>query len=181
MPQIWVQQDGQESPWAVVPLDGEGDVYYLTGDPHRPVVFGTREGTGWPAYVMRHPGSGGQERWLLFASGQTRVSVNGVNLELAMRAMRDKDELHVGESIMFFSTEQLARVAPFPGIGKPAKCPRCKLEILPGTPAVRCPSCGVWHHQSEDTPCWTYAEKCAAFCEQPTTLKGSLQWVPEGL
>ena len=182
MAQLWVLQDDQERPWAVVPLDGSADVHYLTGDPQQPVVSDTHDESRWPAYVIWHSGSGGQDKWMLFASGhQARVSVNGASLGIAMRCLTDKDEIHVGDSIMFFSTEQLARVSSFPGIGKPAKCPRCKLEIRPGTPAVKCPNCGVWHHQSEDSPCWTYAEKCAAFCDQPTSLEGSFRWVPEVL
>ena len=182
MPQLWIQQNDQEPPWAVVPLDEEEDVHYLTGDSQRPVVSGVREEPECPAYVIRHPDPGGQESWLLFAaSGQTHVSVNGVSVELGVRSLTDKDEIQAGECVMFFSMERLARMSTFPGIGKPCKCPRCQSEIHPGSPAVQCPGCSVWHHQSEESPCWTYAEKCAAFCDQPTSLEGSFQWAPEAL
>ena len=181
MPQIWIQQEGQEPPWAIVPLSGPQDVYHLTGDPQRPVVGGSREGENWPAYFIRHPGPGGTDLWVLFSSGQSRVAVNGVGLEIGMRALRDKDEIHVGECVLFFSTEQVAQIVPFPGGGKPCKCARCSLEIAPGTPAVACPRCGAWHHQSQELPCWTYAPMCAALGDQSTTLDGAFRWAPEVL
>lgn len=179
MTQIWITQQDPKYPWAAVSLDDCGEVFFLTGDPDQPVVAGASNGAQGAAYVIRHPNSDGRDRWMLFASCQMRVSVNGLILEIGMRTLRDKDEIRVGETVMFFSTEQIAQVLPFPGIGKPCKCPRCQSEILVGTPAVRCPHCGVWHHQSEESPCWTYAEKCAAFCDQSTALDSGLQWVPE--
>ena len=184
MPQLWVLQEDQEPAYAVVPLDGGADVYYLSGDLRDPVALGARDGSGWPAYVIRHSGAGGRDRWLLYASGQAPVSINGMNLDLGMRRLGDKDQIRVGASAMFFSTEELPRVVPFPGIGKPCICPRCKQPIVEGTPAVQCPKCGIWHHQCPETelPCWTYGKNCAAaLCDYPTAMDGNLQWAPEGL
>ena len=181
MPQLYVQQESQEPPFDVIPLDGGADVYYLSGDPLRPVVSSPRESAGCPAYVIRHSGPGGLDRWLLFASGETPVTINGVSLDLGMRRLGDKDEIRVGPSAMFFSAERVAVVVPFPGIGKKCICPRCKQEIVVGTPAVQCPGCRAWHHQSEELPCWTYAPTCAAHCGQATAMDGALQWVPEAV
>jgi hypothetical protein len=78
---------------------------------------------------------------------------------------------------VFFSLERLARVVPFDGVDK-SHCPRCQTVIERGTPAVRCPQCGVWHHESDEFRCWTYSPTCA-LCDQPTELEGSFRWTPE--
>jgi hypothetical protein len=163
-------------------LDDAKDALCLTGEPHRPVVTGADAEAQWPAYVVRHAhkNASGQDGWLLLTSGQIRVSINGDRLDLGIRALRDKDEIRANESTMLFSNDQLARVLLFPGIGRPCKCPRCQLEIEIGSPAVRCPSCGIYHHQSEDSPCWTYAEKCT-ICGRSTSLGEGSLWTPEGL
>ena len=80
----------------------------------------------------------------------------------------------------FFSTESLTRVEPLPE-DVFATCPRCKQAIPPGSMAVRCPSCGVWHDQRDEKPCWTYAERCAACQNQPTALDADFRWTPEDL
>ena len=183
MAQLWIRQnDAEPSAWAVVCLDDSGDTLCLTGEPHRPVVTGAGGEAQWPAYVVRHADrdASGQDGWLLFASGQMRVSINGDRLDLGVRALRDKDEIRVNEATMLFSNDQLARVLPFPGIGRPCQCPRCQSEVELGSPAVRCPVCGIYYHQSGDTPCWTYAEKCAV-CDRPTSLEDRCLWTPEGL
>lgn len=181
MAHVFALQENQSPPWGIIPLEGS-DVYYLRGDPDCPVAVCADGSPPGPAYLMRHPGPNGQDTWLLFASGHENVSINGQRLDLAIRCLRHKDEVRLGRSVLLFSLEEQAGVVSFPGIGKPCKCARCKQEILPGTPAVRCPNarCGVWHHQSQESPCWTYAETCAALCGQPTSLEAGLQWVPEG-
>jgi hypothetical protein len=118
------------------------------------------------------------EGWVVV--GPPAVSVNGSRLDLGIRVLRDRDELRAGGGRVFFSTETLAVVVPFPGAGKPTFCPRCKLEIALGSPVVRCPGCGVYHHQSEEFPCWVYAPRCA-LCDHPTALDAGYRWVPEDL
>jgi hypothetical protein len=86
--------------------------------------------------------------------------------------------LESGE-VIYFSTEEAARVMPFAG-PTGVSCPRCRSEIRAGEPAVKCPGCGVFHHEIEDRNCWTYAPTCA-LCAQPTPLDHPLQWTPEGL
>ena len=85
-----------------------------------------------------------------------------------MRVLRDRDEILLpgiprndGEQAdvadaepqrLFFSTERLAVVEPFPGGAKAVFCSRCKQVIDSGHRAVRCPSgrCGLWHHESAE-------------------------------
>jgi len=119
-----------------------------------------------------------RESWVLV--GPPAVRVNGSPLDTGIRALRDRDELLAGGVRTFFSTEVLATVVPFPQSEKTTFCARCKLAITSGAPAVQCPQCGVWHHQSEELPCWTYAPRCA-MCDQPTALDAGFRWMPEEL
>jgi len=81
---------------------------------------------------------------------------------------------------MFFSTERLATTEAYPGSPSRAFCPRCTQVIAVGEQAVRCPGCGLWHHGTEQLPCWTYGE-CCAVCSQPTGVDAGFQWTPEEL
>jgi hypothetical protein len=121
--------------------------------------------------------SGGEpESWV--AIGSPALHVNGVALDVGIRVLRDRDEVRVGDARAYFSAEALPVVVAFPGAERPVFCPRCQQEIAPQSAAVRCPSCGVWHHQADELPCWTYDAKCA-LCDQPTALDGGLRWSPE--
>ncbi|KKM06263.1 hypothetical protein LCGC14_1745730 [marine sediment metagenome] len=183
MPQIWAEQDNGKSPWAVLPLDGEAEVFYLTGEASRPVTVERGEGARSPAaYIIRHAGSKGTQRWMLFSNPDGRVSVNGRRVLLGVRALRDKDELRVGQCRMFFSTHGLAVVESCTDLGKSARCVRCDRPLVKGQPVVRCPApkCGAWHHQFAGWECWTYGPKCTC-CEQSTELDGSYTWTPEEL
>ena len=129
------------------------------------------------AQLLRCTTDGG-DAWVLV--GPPAVRVNGSRLDTGIRVLCDRDELRADGGRTFFSSESLAMVVPFPGGAKTIFCPRCKLEIVPGSPAVRCPQCGVFHHQSDEFPCWTYAARCA-MCDQPTALDAGFRWVPEEL
>ena len=100
---------------------------------------------------------------------------------LGIVALSDRDEIRPADGLpLFFSTETLARVEPFPASGARGFCPRCKQHIEPGTPAVRCPGCSLWYHMSDEFPCWTYAPQCSA-CPQETALDADFRWTPEDL
>jgi len=116
--------------------------------------------------------------WVLI--GNPAVHVNGAPLDAGIRVLRDRDELRVDAHRTFVSTESLATVASFPGGDRAVFCPRCKLQIVPESAAVRCPRCGVWHHQSVELPCWTYAEHCT-LCNQSSGLDAGFGWTPEDL
>jgi len=130
-----------------------------------------------PAMLLRRA-TAEHDVWVLLAAPS--VHVNGARLLTGIRVLHDRDELRAGDRRSFFSTESLAEVVAFPGGERPVFCPRCKLEIAPTSPAVRCPQCRVWHHQSEEFPCWTYGERCA-MCDQPTALDAGFRWSPEEL
>ena len=121
--------------------------------------------------------------WFLLASPDAGVLINGVRLGSGIRRLADRDSIRVaGGSAAYFSIEQLAAVETF-AAAESVYCPRCKLEIERGHAVVRCPSCGVFHHEraAEGQTCWTYAPTCA-LCDQPTDLDNSeFRWTPGGL
>jgi hypothetical protein len=160
--------------WAVTPLPARSvDLRALQRRSARP------DDEPRPSVWLFHEGTPGQQRWHLVAIG--RVFVNGVPVLGGLRVLSDRDEIRVaGVETWFFSTEELARVEPMPVAGKPIVCPRCRQRIDTDILAVKCPACSLWHHQSDDLPCWTYAPTCA-LCPQPTQLDSGFQWTPVGL
>jgi len=118
-------------------------------------------------------------RWALVPGAGSRLHVNGVPLGgLGLRVLEHKDEISLpGIGLAFFSTEEPAVVVPFPDAGRTVFCGRCLDPIDPGTPAVLCPHCRVWHHQLDERECFTY-DVCSG-CRRPTSLGQELQWTPE--
>lgn len=121
-----------------------------------------------------------REVWLLMAGSKADVRINGVAMPGGLRLLSDRDEIRIGQERFFFSTETLAAAVEFPGASRPVICQRCKDSIVEGTPAVRCPQCGVWHHQTDRLPCWSYADTCAS-CSQVTDFEAGYRWTPEDL
>ena len=134
-----------------------------------------------PAVELRRVGAAAGDDWALLATPVARVAINGVPHRIGLAVLDDLDEIRLDErGAAFFSTETLAVVEPYPTAGPRGFCPRCKQQIEPASPAVRCPSCGLWHHASAELPCWTYAPLCAA-CAQDTALDAAFRWTPEDL
>jgi len=175
MAHIWVFD---ESKWAVLPLNST--LFSLRQQ--RSVAPQSRESTAWEEEVLLIPtGHRAGETWVLLAGPKAGASINGVRLSLGIRSLRDRDEIRIGgERLFYFSTERLAVMEPFPGSAPNAFCPRCRQAIASGDLAVKCPACGVWHHKSEDLPCWTYSETCA-LCPQATAMDAGYRWTPEGM
>lgn len=119
------------------------------------------------------------EAWYLVCSSGAAVRVNGETIMLGTRMMRDRDELLIEGQRLFFSAEKLAKIVAFQAAAGPAViCARCKQPLKEGDPAVECPSCGAWHHQSQELGCWLYGGSCA-LCDQPTALDAGFRWTPQ--
>ncbi len=132
-----------------------------------------------PPALIRAVNAAGAECWVRVTEDDSGVRLNG-QAPPPIRILADKDEISApGAGRRFFSTERLARVEPFEG-PTDLCCPRCKELIKPGSAVVRCPGCGVVHHQSDEFPCWTHVERCA-LCDYPTALDAGFRWTPQEL
>ena len=123
------------------------------------------------------------DSWALVVALGAPVRVNGVLLPAGLALLADRDEIRVpGSPPLWFSTETIARVGEAPALdGRALRCPRCHLPIDAGSPAVLCPGCRVWHHQSTDRPCFTYKDAPCAACGEGFELNGGFRWLPEEL
>ena len=170
-------EDGKE--WPVARL--EGDRHALRGDAEVSLRPGRAEHAddGSRPLILRVADSPGDERWVVVHTPGSALRINGTALATGIRVLSHRDELRQAgiAGRVFFSLEGLAHVAPFDGV-EGSRCPRCQQPIELGSPAVRCPQCGVWHHESEEYGCWTYSPTCS-LCDQPTELEGGFRWTPE--
>jgi hypothetical protein len=165
--------------WPVAPL--EGDAHTLRGDAEvslRPRPSADADDGARPL-ILRAPSASGDEQWVVIHAPGTGLRINGTALATGIRLLSHRDELRLAgvAGRAFFSLEGLARAAPFDGV-EGSRCPRCQQGIEPGTPAVRCPQCGVWHHESEEFACWSYSPNCA-LCDQHTELDAGFRWTPD--
>ena len=174
MAHLWFRDD--EDIWSVMQLDGRAvDVSVY---PPRSLAEGFRFGEDTLAAVIR-AGAEDSPVWVLLAAAEGDLRINGFAPVAGVRVLQDHDEIRANPSnTLFFSTETLARVAEFPGAERAIFCGRCRQPMQNAEMAVRCPQCGIWYHQTESLPCWTYAPTCA-FDPQPTSLDAGYAWTPE--
>ncbi len=183
MAQLWIRD--HDNVWAVLPLAGR--VVSLTTDGPRlvdkPAVSSGSRGIDAAVFASINGGgeNDGRADWVLLARAGVRVDVNGLPLGTGLRLLRHQDEVRVDDAgTFFFSAETLPEIVPYPDDGQSRHCPRCKDVLKPGTPAVRCPCCALWYHQTDDMPCWTYGSRCGA-CDHPTAMDVGFRWSPEDL
>lgn len=163
--------------WTATRLDSP--VIDLLGEAPLAADASARAGGGGPLLMRTAAAGTARDRWVLVAAARDRVRVNGLPVTDGIRVLDDRDEIVIRDRRMFLSMERIAGVEPFPGIGRVADCARCGKVLLVGQPAVRCPGCGVWHHEAEPLRCWTHAATCR-HCSTPTALGGGLRWLPDG-
>lgn len=170
----------EEGGWAIFPLVSGHHV--LSANPHdtvRTLDASHPEKIG--VLVGRYKNPSGGENWLLKCATTAQVRLNGSPVYLGVHTLIDHDEIVLdGKARFFFSSEELVQVVPFPGAAQPVFCARDKSEIVKGSLAVRCPTCGTWCHQSEDKPCWLYGPTCPVD-DHPTALDAGYRWTPETL
>jgi hypothetical protein len=148
---------------------------------HQPIATPASDGAAVFGRARLLRIAGPPDAWVLVAPADFGIRLNGEPVTLGLTVLSDRDELRIpGAPPRFFSIESIAQVEPFPESTRGGCCPRCRQAIECGTPAVRCPSCGLWHHASDELPCWTYAPTCAA-CAQDTSPDAGFRWTPEEL
>jgi hypothetical protein len=176
MAHLWFRTDDEEESWSTAPLNGHA--VDITASPPRLLTEGFRLGEDTSAAVIR-AGTADSPVWVLLTIQDGEVRVNGFAPVAGIRVLEDRDEIRAAASgTVFFSTESLAHATPFQAAERAIHCPRCRQPLLEGQMAVRCPRCGVWYHQHDGLPCWTYAPTCG-FCPQSTALDAGFQWIPE--
>lgn len=161
-----------------VPL--EAPAYGLRDDPARPRALAAETPGTDARAVLRHCTVGPRTTWVLLTRPDTTLLVNGEPVQ-QIKVLRHRDVLWwAGIDAFYYSTERPVRIEPFPLTGGEACCVRCKVPIKPGSPAVQCGSCSLWHHQDVDRKrdCWTYREVCAACETHPTDFDAGLSWLP---
>ena len=161
--------------WVAEPVTGACGLLHLAPVRYEPGVDAHAD---WQhaCVVIARAGSAGP--WVLVVRSDQRLVHNGLGVAAGIRVLAHMDALALaGHETLYFSTEETPRILPFEGASG-ATCPRCRSDILLGQLSVRCPACGVVHHQMEDCNCWTYAPACAV-CPRVTALDIGLQWTPE--
>ncbi len=184
MAHLWLRDPGlndSKEGWAVLPLECEA-VGLAPMPPHRlPDGGGGRKEAPSFGVGLFRCRQEGHERWILLGGGGRTVWINGLPLTGGIRVLEDRDEIRIDETgSLFFSSEVRAVIEPFPGGDDPVHCARCKSAIEQGTPAVRCPACEIFHHESEERPCWRYRDFCST-CDQITDLDAGFRFTPEDL
>ena len=188
MAHFWIRDNAGE--WTTAPLDDGPNVMSPDGlgvklSTVAEVRTGFSDDTSANAVVVRRHRSAG-DTWVLVAPSGTAVRINGWPLHLGLRVLRDRDELRIGDAEpCFFSTERLAHVETMAETASAACCPRCRQPIAGGSPVVRCPRCGVFHHQTDELPCWGgyQGEPFATCgnCDHPVAAEAEFQWTPANL
>jgi hypothetical protein len=142
-------------------LHQDGRVAWVAEDTDRQALLHPwQETTGAASYLLLvKPGAG--------------VRLNG-RQPLSLSLLQDRDEITLGKTAVYFTTETLPVVVPFPGSADTLFCARCKGALNTGELALQCPGCQLWYHAHDTRPCWTYHTHCV--CAYPT--HGDFVWRP---
>jgi hypothetical protein len=180
MPYLWFVEG--ESRWTALPLselpvDVGTDAPRAVAAEHFPVSINQERCRN--ATVIFPVGEGSSRVNVLVWGGGRSVRVNGLALTTGLRVLADKDEIAIGDRTpLFYTTESVAEIESFAGSAREIFCPRCTLPIGKDKLVVRCPNCGIIHHQDAELGCWTYAAGCAV-CAHPTAMEAGFRWTPE--
>ncbi len=161
--------------WLVAPL--EQPLYALGAGSEPLLPAGSAAASATAAAILCRASDAA--RWALLPRRSAGVRVNGRAVIGGLRLLRDKDEIVINDTRLFFSTERLQRVEPYPDLGRPSVCPRCRTRLEVSLPAVCCPGCGSWCHARPERPCWTYDRTCPV-CSYPTDID-TYTWTPAAL
>ena len=177
-PSLWGKSE--EGTWLATPLPG--DAFELRGSPVRAVAAAAPPTQPGIAAEIRSCSVSGREVWVLLAPRRQEIWVNGRRV-IQMHILRDRDSIWFPgpRTTLYWSTEQLVRIVPYPADLESVSCVRCKLPVEANQLAVQCSSCSLWQHQDAawELECWTYGPLCGGCDTQPTDLGAGFRWRPE--
>lgn len=144
--------------------------------------------SGDESVLIRIRAASGNDSGYALLAVTRALRVNGDPVPTGLRVLRDRDEiLCPGGCRLYFSTEDIAEVVPYPGVdigdsaapAGGARCPRCRCDIERGSDAVACPRCRTFYHCTQARPCYAYHEQCCV-CSGPTTsvAEPAFGWTP---
>jgi hypothetical protein len=165
--------------WGALPLGGSA-YEFIDVDPFvRRVELPAATAGG--EMLLRANGDAATAQWLLVDPPGDKLWVNGREVLLGAHLLADRDEMRFPNGRrLFFCTERLPRVIPFPGAAHEIFCSRCRNPIVKDSLAVECPGCASWSHQTGDLPCWNYpGTNHCALCDQSNDPDAGFRWAPE--
>jgi hypothetical protein len=166
--QLWMLNDSGQ--WDAHPLTA---THYLVRHADGRLAC-VPEASAWQALLYPWQDEGHPASYLLLGHPGAAVRLNGQH-PLSLSLLQDRDEITMERTAVYFTTETLPAVVPFPGSAETLLCARCKSPLVAGELAVQCPNCRLWYHQHDTRPCWTYHTQCV--CGHPT--HGDFVWRPE--
>jgi len=174
---IWILDQSRH--WKPVGLkDGLISVGVSDG---RAAVVSPDEGNA-VASLIPYQDLNGRRRCFLICRRGSHVRCKGLPILAGVRVLSDKDEIALGngpEARFYYSQESKPQIVPFEEGPRPTYCARSKARITQGTPAVQCPSCGLWYIETDEMPAYTYCGEPCVGCGRPTTTDYS--WAPDPL
>jgi len=109
---LWIKN--KDCAWVDHALDN--DFVAIGPGTATPMVAPDAPGSNSGTVLIRYGDTHGFDRWFLICTPGSRTRVNGARVPIGVRVLADRDAIALGDrQILFFSSEQLARVLPFPG------------------------------------------------------------------
>jgi hypothetical protein len=129
--------------------------------------------TAWQVRLLPCNDGSDSPAYVLLVKDGAPVRLNGQQ-PLSVSLLQDRDEIMLGSVYAYYTTEVLAEIVPFAGAHETIFCARCKSALAEEGPAVQCPACSLWYHETEAQPCWSYAQTCV--CSHPSTVETFVWW-----
>jgi hypothetical protein len=172
---LWLQTGSE---WEQRALAGRVFSFADLSDPPAGAALRKRSGAGTDVRIIRAD-TDASPVWALIASPGAGIQINGRAPIAGLCVLNDRDFIRTAEGARcYFSSGSVAAAEPFPDAERSVYCGRCRQPMGAGSPAVCCPGCGIWYHQTDDLPCWTYSDQCS-YCGTKTALDAAFSWTPE--